>query len=154
MGCHTWFYRKIERTQEEAKQSALNKLIRAKDLNWKIFLDRNYKGLDWSHFSDEELLHHNELCDRQIRMINKDLCQRAVWNRQEDETLTLYVDGKGLFIEVEYHDLFRIGGYPEDKLFSLEETRNFIKRNNIEDVYWDLLEKFWIEYPNGLIKFG
>lgn len=53
-----------------------------------------------------------------------------------------------------WHDLFRIGNYPEDRLYSMEETKAFIEKNNIKDVDWEQLEEFWRLCPNGMIQFG
>lgn len=155
MGCHTWFYRKIERTQEEAKLSCLEALNKSRNLNWEIYKNRNYKGFDWSHYKDDYLLKRNDILCRKIRMVENNLCQRAVWNHQNDEELTVYIEGRGLYIEdTGYHDLFRIHSYPEDILFSLEDSLDFIKKNDIKDYSSEQLFKFWNDYPNAIIKFG
>lgn len=56
------------------------------------------------------------------------------------------------------HNLFRIGGYPNDKLLSLEQTMNFIERNKERISFtenWETkLKNFWSENPNGVIEFG
>lgn len=54
----------------------------------------------------------------------------------------------------DYHDAFRIGGYPDDILLSLNETIEFIKKHKIEKVDWDYLKEFWCVYPDGMIRFG
>ena len=56
------------------------------------------------------------------------------------------------------HNLFSIGSYPEQVLFSLEETLEFIEKNR-EKIYfqenWDeQLRDFWAKNPNGIIEFG
>lgn len=53
-----------------------------------------------------------------------------------------------------YHDLFRVHNYPNDRLFSLEETIAFIKKNDVKEVMWDDLKEFWSVYPDGMIMFG
>ena len=59
-----------------------------------------------------------------------------------------------------YHDLFRVrkynedGTYPEDILKSIEETKAFIAKQQIENVNWVKLEAFWKQYPDGIITFG
>ena len=158
MGCHTWFYRKIERTQEEAKQNCLRGLRKSEKLNLNILANRNYNGLDWSDWTESELIKHDSCLKRQIRMVDNNFCQRAVWNHQDDENLTEYVDGKGFYMETGFHDIFRKYGYPEDKLFSLQETLNYI--NNPEnacvtyDKTFERLNEFWNKYPDGMIEFG
>ena len=62
------------------------------------------------------------------------------------------------------HDIFRIGKYRSDRLFSMEETLNFIKKNKDEILHYhhmvegkdwkQNLEKFWNQYPDGMISFG
>ena len=159
MGCHTWFYRKIERTQEEAKQSCLQNLKRSRNLAWKIYKNpTSYYGINWET-TKEEQLYYIKYLNRQIRMVSNNLCSRAVWDRQNDEDLTEYIEGKGLYIEdTGFHDVFRKYGYPDDKLFSLQETLNYI--NNPEnacvtyDKTFERLNEFWNKYPDGMIEFG
>lgn len=56
------------------------------------------------------------------------------------------------------HDLFRIGGYPEDKLLSLKQTMEFIEKNKQLITFtknWeDNLKEFWSQNPDGIIDFG
>jgi hypothetical protein len=56
------------------------------------------------------------------------------------------------------HDLFRKYGYPETKLFSLQETLDYINDPNNECQTFEYTEsglrKFWRYYPNGMISFG
>ena len=79
---------------------------------------------------------------------------------------TVYIPEKGLYIECdkEYHDLFRIYGYPNDALFSYAETLEYIKKyekeNNTivpllmnDDTGKTYLEEFWEKYPDGMINF-
>ena len=53
-----------------------------------------------------------------------------------------------------YHDLFRIGNYPDDVLLSEKETIDFIDKHKIEKVNWVALKEFWQVYPDGMICFG
>ena len=53
-------------------------------------------------------------------MVENNFCQRAVWNHQNDNELTEYIEGKGFYVETGFHDMFRKYGYPEDRLFSLQ----------------------------------
>ena len=56
------------------------------------------------------------------------------------------------------HDLFRIGGYPDDKLLSLQQTMQFIERNkermSFSENWEDRLKEFWSKNPDGVIEFG
>jgi hypothetical protein len=149
MGCHTWFYTKIERTQEEAKESCLSNLK----------TNRNYF---WKDYKKEKKINDLEtinILNRQIRMVSNNLCQRALWDRQNNDDLTFYVDGKGLYIGVDdYHDSFRVYTYPKDLLFSLQETLDYINNEKnkceIRDYTFTQIEEFWSNYPNGMICFG
>ena len=64
--------------------------------------------------------------------------------------------------ESDYHDCFRTskknedGTYIEDVIFSKKECDEWLE-NNKETVYClnrESLDKFWEEYPNGIIEFG
>lgn len=158
MGCHTWFYRKIERTQEEAKQSCLRGLRKSEKLNLNILANRNYNGLDWSDWTESELIKHDSYLKRQIRMVDNNFCKRAVWNHQDDENLTEYIDGKGFYMETDFHDTFRKYGYPENRLFSLQETLDYINNPKNDCTIYEntieILEEFWNKYPDGMIEFG
>lgn len=159
MGCHTWFYRKIKRTQEEAKQSCLQNIRRSRNLAWKIYKNpTSYYNIDWKVTKEYQLKYIN-LLNRQIKMVSNNLCSRAVWNRQNDKETTLYIDDKGLYIEdTGFHDVFRINSYSDDRLSSLQETLDYI--NNPENnctVYENTikkLEEFWNKYPDSIIEFG
>jgi len=159
MGCHTWFYRKIERTQEEAKQSCVKYLKNARNLAWKIHRKpNNYCGIEWNTTKEEQLNQINCL-NRQIRMVSNNLCKKAVWNNQNDEDLVKYFEDKGLYIEdTGFHDVFRKYGYPDDVLFSIKETLDYIQnKENDCTVYENTIERlneFWSKYPNGAISFG
>lgn len=56
------------------------------------------------------------------------------------------------------HDMFRLGGYPEDVLTSFEETMKYIEERkdkmSFTDNWETKLKKFWDENPNGFIEFG
>lgn len=157
MGCHTWFYRKIERTQEEANESCLRLLKTARNCHWKIFRrPTSYRGIDWTednYTTKETSLNHINVLNRQIKAIHNGNYQRAVWNKQGDDDLTQYVDGRGLYIEdTGFHDAFRRGGYPEDMLFSLEETLKYMEDNDSIITYsYFVREKPEIPCINGLV---
>lgn len=158
MGCHTWFYRKIERTQEEATIRCLKRLKRHRNLYWKIHKNPNYLDIDWE-ISKADNLNRIRILNRQIKAISNGFYKKALWNRQDDKNLTKFIEGKGLYIEdTGYHDIFRKYGYPEDRLFSLEETLEYINNPinecDLRDSSIDRLTQFWQEYPEGIICFG
>ena len=101
-----------------------------------------------------------------IKGVSNGNYQKEVWYHQDeflseyqDEFLSEYIEGKGLYIDdTGFHDVFRKYGYPDDKLFSLDETLSYINNpeNNCE-IYENTIERlkeFWNKYPDGMIMFG
>lgn len=173
MGCHTWFHRKIERTQEEAKENCLQGLRKSleswTEATYNVIYDENDVFVmphpsntirfNYPEWTQEYCEHVLAVIKRQIRMVENNLCQRAVWNHQDDKRMTEYIDGKGLYIEdTGYHDVFRKHGYPNIKLFSLEETLEYINNPEnkciIYDWTMDDLKEFWSKYTDAFIDFG
>lgn len=105
--------------------------------------------------SDELRQHIINVFERQIRIVELGKCDRAVYNHQPE--LSIYIDVKGFFVNCDnYHDLFRKSDYPNDILWSFEETLEYIKKYNCTTYEWSelRLKEFWSEHPDGLIKFG
>ena len=172
MGCHTWFYRKVERSYQEAKKIWIETQLNNME-TWKRSLIDNSD----SEFSKELLeaypewtleycIHSLKVSERRLRMVEAGLCQKAVMNKQPD-SVSIFIEGKGFYVEDSEndkmpHDLFRIYGYPTEKLFSLEETISFIEKYKSEhpdqiclyDYSIDKLVDFWKKYPDGMIDFG
>ena len=91
------------------------------------------------------------------RAVNREYIKFLRSEGMYDSMLGEYVRGKGYFIDVdEYHDLFRVGGYPDDCLFSLDATMKFIQENGCELTEENKvhLHAFWEKYPDGMIRFG
>lgn len=157
MGCHTWCYRKSNRSIESARKIAISELEITIHINNSILADPNYENLDWSEFSIADLQHSTAVNERKIRMIKAGLCNIAVMNLQPD--ISIYVPGKGLYISDDElpHDIFRVVNYPEVKLFSLGESNKFINDPNnnctINEMTIPKLEKFWNDHPDGMIGF-
>lgn len=166
MGCHTWFYKKVNRTYEEAKEIWINnqkEIIK----RWKEIInnpeDKSRIVYEWTKEFCENYL---EVLNRQLKIVQKELCKVAVMNHQPNDKngkLYQYISNNLYCTSDELpHDYFRIGNYPEDLLFSLEQTLNFLESNNDKIFYsWKskeetikYLKEFWNQYPNGLIKFG
>jgi hypothetical protein len=163
MGCHTWFYRKEERSIEEARKKFI---AEQKDMikSWGLMLynplDDCRVAYDWS---DVDISNSIDVTERRIRMVEKGLCNVAVFNHQpSNDGQHLYINEKFYTCDDEMpHDTFRIGGYPETKLFSLEETLKFLEDNDGKIDYWmtkeetiEKLKEFWTKYPDGMIEFG
>jgi hypothetical protein len=181
MGCHTWFYKKIEVTEDQVREDVTKYLKREID-----FYDRlvnNRDGIDkdlletYPEWTKEYGLYHKPIYERRLRIIEKGLCKLAMYYKYKStklggvyhfdkHTCTMYVSTDSL-----PHDTFRRGGYPEDKLLSLEDTLKYLEdnddiiyytstifdktdRNILKDKSIERLKKFWNEYPEGMIDFG
>lgn len=171
MGCHTWFYRKIEVSYEETKTS----LVKSLTENIKVcqeWID-NPNGKDYLEIKDFYpewtigfLWEQVDIDKRKLSIIEKGLCKEAVMNKYNSGLgVTRYIKGKGHYQSLDFCDIFRIGNYPEDILFSFDETMDFIERNkeNIYHYYYNEVQKkdyvqqlkdYWNEYPDGMIIFG
>lgn len=80
-----------------------------------------------------------------------------LYNEYYDD-VTRYINGN-FYVQVDdFHDCFRKYGYPEDNLFSLEETIKYMydEKNNCttyeNSIKW--VTEFWNKYPDGIICFG
>ena len=144
MGCHTWAAYKSNRTIDEARR---------------IWIKHQKEKLENDSYID-----YFPVLERQLNMVEKGLCNVAVFRNQPEHSY--YIPNKGLYIICDdFHDMFRVCGYPDDECFSLQETLDFIsnyeKENNckIEIFHLDgheknTLEEFWEKYPDGYIHFG
>ena len=155
MGCHTWFYKKSKRTIDEARKIFIDESKKNIKLREEVMLesDEYWEG---SGFTKEDSEIWCKIVERQIQMVEKGLCDVAVYNKQPEIS---FITERGFFIEHgEYHDLFRKGGYPETKLYSLKETMDYINDPENHCTVFDFtnerLEEFWKECPDGSIEFG
>lgn len=75
----------------------------------------------------------------------------------EEDWQDAHIEEKYIDIDTP-HNLFRIGGYPEDKLLSLKQTMEFIEKNKqlitFTENWEDNLKEFWSRNPDGIIEFG
>ena len=170
MGCHTWFYKKINVSYEEAKEIYIKNTTESIDRLEKWLnnpTSEEYLEVveDYPEYTLEYMVKELAIYKRKRRIVEKGLCKEAVLRSYFDPTFKTtfkYIKGKGHFQSLDWCDIFRIGNYPEDRLFSLEETLDFIKRN--EDKIYDYnnnkttwlfkLEQFWKDYPDGMVSFG
>ena len=170
MGCHTWFYTKLEvqPSYEEVREKYLNFLD-----NERGYFERHISGTlseDESWLFDDKTLEDSEytlsVLNRIYSRVLNRYCKIATLRHASYDCLNLeFCDKNNLYYkEVDRHDIFRIGGYPNDELLSMAETLEFLKINDYkifrnstleqrEEVIADM-QKFWDEYPNGLVRFG
>lgn len=163
MSCHTWFYKRVDMSYEEAREMVLKSMEEMVD--W-------LEGPEYTKMLAEALeedpydTYISSMSDclpvfkRQLRMIKAGLCKEAVMNKVPDHE---YINGKMYTGVEEYGNIFRVYDYPEDILWSYEDCMLFIEnRRLIEGTRVDMrhpnwqeeLKKFWQEYPDGFIRFG
>lgn len=168
MGCHTWYYKKInpQPTYDEVRTQVLGRFVQGNiDLYQKMIdgtLDADLKDA-YPEWNEEYGRKYLPIMNRTKRMIEGGYCKVAVCKRYEHKdnyfAMTEYVDGV-FYVSTDDlpHDLFRRHDYPEDKLFSLEQTMKFISnwkdRMSFCDGWEDSVKKFWLENPDGMIEFG
>jgi len=152
MGCHTWFYKKSNLSVKDAQLKAIN-LLSYYNKSANFLLKENR----YNDFTKEQLENWIKSNNRLLKWINNDWITTGCYRILSDG---IYLKSKDTYyVDAEAHDLFRIGGYPNDKLFSLEETLLFIENNKenigkIDDFCYQLLSEFWQENPDGMINFG
>lgn len=180
MGCHTWFYKKIDVNEEQVKTDVTNFIKGEIDFYDKIISRRNEIDKDLLDAYPEWTVDHGKkykpIMERKLRMIEKGLCKVAMYNRYKSsdyhnihyfdkDKCTMYVSTDNL-----PHDIFRVSGYPYDKLYSLEDTLIFLEthknvyynqciyenRNNeeLKEIAIKKLKEFWENNPDGMIRFG
>jgi hypothetical protein len=160
LGCHTWFYRKVERTYEEARDIWLNWNQRNIKRWEEITHDPEDEFRKFYELSQEECDHTLAVLKRKQRIVEKGLCRRAIFKNQPDDLEgKLYkLVGENLYCTNDDlpGNIFRVGNYPEDKLFSMEDTARFCREKNIELTREQLLRLniFWEAHPDGMICFG
>ena len=165
MGCHTWAYKRVEAPSFENMKGFVLKSYKDSSDNLQKWIDnpQDDEYLDMlKHYKDwtiEYIKHWREVNKRRIRLIENGFCKEAIINRycSFSNDHIEYYNGK-FYKEIGFHDMFRKYGYPNDKLFSLQETLDYI--NNPENkctVYENTIERlkeFWNKYPDGMIDFG
>lgn len=171
MGCHTWCYRKIEISNEKLKSDALKicdyQIQSCED--WITHPEKIYWTDNKESFI-KQLIKEQKFFTRAQRLINKDILKK-------DGLVGMYIHTTTKFIEIEnhldhlyfysserdaiyiedtgFHNIFRLENYPSNKLYSLQETLDFISKHG-EKVYYsnqDYIHEFWDKFPNGLIMF-
>ena len=169
MGCHTWCYKKIDRTIEEAKQIWINEQLKS-ITRWESVVanpkDEARIAYEWSQ---EDCLYTLNKLKRQLSFVNKGLIKEAFCKHNQNtfkEAIIKFNSNTKIFYQnTEFHDPFRIWGYPTDFLYSYEECLIYIKNfEKFHDVKIDLyinpvtgkesLKTFWETYPDGEIHFG
>ena len=169
MGCHTWCYRKIDRTIEEAKQIWLKAQIKS-IARWEDIVnnpeDECRVVYEWTQEECQDTLN---ILKRKLNFVSKGLVKEAFCKHEQsalgERRVWFDSNTKAFYQDTEFHDPFRIWGYPVDFLYSYEECLKYItKFEETHGVKIHLyvnpitgeqsLKKFWETYPDGQIHFG
>lgn len=174
MGCHTWHYKKVDISLHQVKQDALYICQKQIDWNQKYVddptLDRTFLGDDIQNepfeYSVKVFLRLKRFIEKDIFQSLKTLSRFYEWKIDEDVKKGIFLDGiynyckrnDSIYICTDDlpHDIFRIGGYPDDQLLSYEETIVFCKLKKVQ-LFRNKkrqLQDFWNKYPDGMIIFG
>ncbi len=182
MGCHTWFYKKMETPSNEVMYNSIKNVLDSNLKYYRLHFSFIKKALlfvySWilipafknsNRFKELHNECHIIYYGRELMLLkqNKD---NTEWLAKKYASISYaaslglisFVEGKGLYHEPESdslpHDVFRVYDYPDIKLFSLEETLAFISNPKneckvFEETHDELVE-FWTKYPDGMICFG
>lgn len=154
MGCHTWFYQKLNKTEKEIKKEILFNLYESRKLFFK-----NKKLLSY--------INNDIFKIKTKKLVKKELYEIYV-NTPQETLKTVFKND--LYEKLnDFHDLFRTDNYNSPVLTSIEETLYFIKKNNLkgisyfsekenkiitEEPNYEKIKYFWNKYPDGIIEFG
>jgi hypothetical protein len=154
-----YFYTLSSKTQEEAKQICLGEL----DTEL-ILLQTGFKF----NQTDEQVETRIAVILRQIRMVEANLCQRAVWNKQPIKNILLNdyenpsqinvyenQDGYRNFIRIKCDDINLL-----PIINSYQDLINFVNLSNLETNFYQIdyvdLNKYYkifTKFPQSFIKF-
>lgn len=166
MGCHTWFYNKIDTPPYEEIKEVVIKVYQDNIDLFNKWIDNplcdEYVEMCsvYTEYTIDKIKKWRDLNIRLVRIIKNNYCKKAVLNRYciYNKDLIVNINGELYKNVKEYHDSFRKYGYPDDMLFSLEETIDYINNPNNECYLYDYsikkISEFWDKYPNGMIDFG
>ncbi len=150
------FYIPLERTQEEARLNYLEKLNQLLESSKSITFEEPFYLFDGSLLTPEIKENWIKVFERQIRMVEKGLCSKAIWSNQLEDYEIETIDNKNYIVSSEYSNSFRIWKCPSEIFTSYESIKDYIEEN-IEQIYlyensYEKLEEFFNKYPNGFIK--
>lgn len=179
MGCHTWHWKRLDVTNEQAHRLA-REAVEKMRTKTRDFLVKQLARGDESCSLEE----WDAYCEQSSQAV-----EAGDWP-QVAELATSVLPGncrehRGVFYQdisrrygqpaEEYaeHDSFRVGHYPNKRLFSLKQTLKYIqalKRTGCYVGIWQdndpvayhepypgthkRLREFWSRYPDGMITFG
>lgn len=181
MGCHTWFHKRLDIKEEQARIDAI--YICEEQMEWnKDYMDNLDKDISFLGNEDRNCFEKSYKYFKRCLSLLKEgyfkfeTVARFYEFRISRNENSRFIDGlydfekrtNSIYICTDDlpHDIFRIGGYPPDQLISFEETVDFMKTHEcylnqpLGHKYdtWDkvnsALMDFWNEYQDGMIRFG
>lgn len=163
MGCHSWFFFRTERAEEEIR--ALAKKSVEKTSSWADVNQMQIEAPTQWDTTERKWVNHMKK--------RRQILEFGTWNQIMElacESLpdVAHVYMGQIYESADYHNLFRVYGYPTNVLTSMKATKAFIAKWQREKpnfisldeptAGWPgsmaKLEEFWGKYPNGLIHFG
>lgn len=176
MGCHTWFNNSLDCIPDKDYQKL--KEISLETINNSTIMKCDYDKwvttvASW-HIDGEtkkEFI-QKEFYDKKLRHYTwaKEVLEAEDPNK--DAVISVFKEFGGLVYEDSYDlskmgwcDQFRVYGYPEGKFTNPEEAINFLMNYDQEKIVFDnktgyceeignIINSFFIEYPNGYIEYG
>lgn len=157
MGCHTWCYKKINAAREELAPEIKNSIAAELGYIAEILADKKNPA-----YTPESLYKIKESLETELYKLEaNELTDEEFYDLYEEcvtGDVVRWIPGRGLFISTDElpHDIFRNDEYREDCLFSLEETRQWMREHECEVYEWTDAElaAFWKNFPDGMIAFG
>jgi hydroxymethylpyrimidine pyrophosphatase-like HAD family hydrolase len=180
MGCHTWFFKPYNISKDKVRNNVINTYKRSIKFYDNMINHRDKIDLElletYPEWTIDYGIKQKAIVERQLKIVKKGLCEIAIYNKYHTSNynVTSYNCKKQIFYISSNdlpHDVFRIGDYPDDILFSLEETLKYLEDND-DNIYYTStcfdktdrnilkqeaikqLVKFWKKYPEGMINFG
>ena len=169
MGCHTWFYKRLE--NPPSKEEMVSKLSTLFNEELNYIKNNPYKDEFGDSLTNEEYTYKLNFFENCLKVVtdniefydenfdDKKITIESLYCHFSYDDIILYHKGKFYVDSDEYHDLFRKYGYPDDVLESYQETLDYINNpdNNCIIYYdgcYDKLKEYWEKYPDGIICFG
>lgn len=162
MGCHTWFNKRVNISYDEIKQKYIDSLKENLDFCDRLLHNRDSLDPDlldaYPEWDEKYAIDEIEMSKQTIIEVENDKMSIEDIISRSPQSLICFNGIIYTWKDVEYHDVFRKYGYPEDVLFSMEETIEYIMEpKNKCLLYTDTMKRlieFWTEYPDGCITFG
>jgi hypothetical protein len=165
MGCHTWFHKKVKGfTREEAIQKVVEAYEKEMGFIERLINDRESFDQDlleaYPEWTPEWAESQKPTLTETLEMLKSgEFTDDWIFSKSMELSMDVgyYLEGRGFYKSTDElpHDLFRIYGYPDDMLFSLQETLDYAEgKCEISEFGMEKLKEFWINHPDGMIEFG